>query len=76
MKQFILLKAEIAKVKRIRKINNADIARLTGYTKNTIDSFMADRDDRKGSIHIARAIAAALNIDTHYIESEGGNDNG
>lgn len=63
MRDYILLKAEIAKIKRFRGITNADIARLTGFKKNTIDSFMANRDDRDDSENVAKAIVSALNID-------------
>ena len=60
-----LFKAEIAKVKRLRKLTNADIGELTGYAKGTIDLFMCsgeslNRDDSK---KVAHAISKALEIE-------------
>ena len=74
MKKFTLLKAEIAKVKRYRGITNADIARMTGFKKSTIEMFMLNRSQRSDSVNVAKAITAVLNIDYPFDEESGGKD--
>lgn len=60
-----VFKAEVEKVKRLKHLTNADIARSTGYAKRTIDIFMssAPRKDRNDSQRVAAAISAVLGIE-------------
>jgi transcriptional regulator with XRE-family HTH domain len=51
---------KIAAAKKERKLTNADIAKLTGYTKATIEAFMCGARDGDA---VADAIAKALNIE-------------
>lgn len=63
MSDFLMFKAEIAKVKRYRGITNKDIARLTGYSESAIAKFLAENvSDRNDSENVAAAISAALDI--------------
>ena len=55
-----LFKAEIVKQKRIRKLTNKDLGKLTGYKRKTIDAFMAGAGE---SENVAKAIAKVLNIE-------------
>jgi DNA-binding phage protein len=65
MNDYKFLKAEIAKVKRYRGLTNSDLARMTGYKKNTIDVFMSEapRPDREDSKNVAEALIAALKLE-------------
>jgi hypothetical protein len=60
-----VFKAEVAKVKRLRKLTNADIGKLTGFKKNTIDLFMTspEHKNRDDSEAVAQAISKALGIE-------------
>ena len=55
-----LFKAEIVKQKRLRKLTNADLGKLTGYKQQTIDAFMAGARE---SENVAKAIAKVLKIE-------------
>ncbi len=60
-----VFKAEVAKVKRLRKLTNADIGEMTGFKKSTIDLFMTspEHKSRDDSDAVARAISEALGIE-------------
>jgi hypothetical protein len=55
-----LFRAKIAEQKKLRNLTNADMAKLTGYTKSTIDAFMCGVRE---SENVAKAIAEALDIE-------------
>ncbi|MFR1050956.1 MAG: hypothetical protein ACLSE7_04435 [Lachnospirales bacterium] len=51
---------KIAEQKKLRKLTNGDLAKMTGYKKKTIEAFMCGaRESEK----IAKALAAVLNIE-------------
>ena len=55
-----LFRGKIAEKKKIRRLTDADIAKMTGYTTSTIRAFMCGvRENEK----IATAIAQALGIE-------------
>lgn len=55
-----LFRGKIAEQKKIRRLTDADIAKMTGYTTSTIRAFMCGvRENEK----IATAIAQALGIE-------------
>ena len=56
-----LFREKIKHAKVDMKYTNADIAKLTGYTTSAIEAFMCGA---RASDKIARAISAALNIET------------
>ncbi|MBO6301010.1 MAG: hypothetical protein J6N15_01060 [Ruminiclostridium sp.] len=60
-----VFKAEVAKIKRLRKLTNADIGEMTGFRKSTIDLFMTSPEHkaRDDSEAVAQAIAKALEIE-------------
>lgn len=60
-----VFKAEVEKVKRLKHMTNADIAKSTGYAKRTIDVFMSSspKKDRDDSQKVAAAISTALGIE-------------
>ena len=60
-----VFKAEVAKVKRLRKLTNADIGEMTGFKKSTIDMFMTPQENkhRDDSEAVAQAISKALEIE-------------
>lgn len=62
---FEIFKGEVAKQKKVRRITNADIAKMTGYTKKTIDFFLTKSDNkgRDDSKKVAEAISKALDIE-------------
>lgn len=62
---FEVFKGEVAKQKKVLHITNADIGKMTGYTKKTIDYFLTrgDNKDRDDSKNVAVAISKALNIE-------------
>lgn len=51
---------KVAEQKKLRKLTNADLAKMTGYSKKTIESFMCGARE---SEPIAKALAAALHIE-------------
>lgn len=60
MKIYELFRGEVAKQKKLRKLTNKDIAKLTGLSHATIDAFMAGARE---SERTATAIANALEIE-------------
>lgn len=55
-----LFRGKIAEQKKIRRLTDADVAKMTGYKTSTIRAFMAgSRENEK----IATAIAQALGIE-------------
>ena len=58
-------KAEVAKVKRLKHLTNADIGKMTGFAKQTIDVFMysGPKKARDDSERVAKAISAVLGIE-------------
>ena len=51
---------KVAEQKKLRKLTNADLAKMTGYRKKTIEAFMCGARESEA---IANAIAAALGIE-------------
>lgn len=60
IKIYELFKGEVAKQKKLRKLTNKDLAKMTGLSHATIDAFMAGFRD---SERTANAIAKALEIE-------------
>lgn len=60
IKIYGLFIGKVAEQKKIRKLTNADIAKMTGYTKNAIDAFMCGK---RSSENMAKAIAYVLEIE-------------
>lgn len=54
--------AEAKMQMRLRKMDNADLAKATGYKTSTINAFFSDISGREKSAAVAKAISAALNI--------------
>ena len=52
---------KVAEQKKLRKLTNADLAKMTGYRKKTIEAFMCGARE---SDRIAKALAAVLNIES------------
>ena len=52
---------KVAEQKKLRKLTNADLAKMTGYSKKTIEAFMCGARE---SDRIAKALAAVLNIES------------
>lgn len=50
---------KISEQKKVRHLTNADLAKMTGYTRKTIEAFMCGARD---SDAVAKALATALNI--------------
>lgn len=48
---------------KLRRMTRKDLAKLTGYSKNTINVFMSNTDSRDRSDNVAKAISAALHIE-------------
>lgn len=59
-KIYEFFRGKIAEQKKLRKLTNADIAQMTGYTKSAIAAFMCGARE---SEQVAKAIANALNIE-------------
>lgn len=55
-----IFREKIKHAKVDKKCTNADIAKLTGYSKKTIESFMCGARE---SDKMARAISKALNVE-------------
>ena len=51
---------KVAEQKKLRKLTNADLAKMTGYRKKSIEAFMCGARESEA---IAKAIAAALGIE-------------
>jgi transcriptional regulator with XRE-family HTH domain len=51
---------KVAEQKKLRKLTNADLAKMTGYRKKSIEAFMCGARESEA---IAKALAAALNIE-------------
>ena len=51
---------KIAEQKKLRKLTNGDLAKMTGYSKKTIEAFMCGARESEA---IAKALAAVLNIE-------------
>ena len=48
---------------KLRRMTRKDLAKLTGYSENTINVFMSNTDSRDRSDNVAKAISAALHIE-------------
>jgi hypothetical protein len=60
MEIYELFRGKIAEQKKLRRLTNGDIAKMTGYSVSTINAFMAgNRENDK----IANAIAKVLDIE-------------
>jgi hypothetical protein len=46
-----------------RKMTNGDLAKLTGYTKSSINAFFADLKARDKSVMVGEAISKALGVE-------------
>lgn len=57
---FRLFIGKVAEQKKLRDLTNADIGKMTGYSKQTINAFMCGA---RQSEHVASAIAQALKIE-------------
>lgn len=57
---YTLFRGKVAEQKKLRKLTNGDLAKLTGYTKSAIDAFMCGVRE---SEPIAKAIASVLKIE-------------
>lgn len=62
MQNFIAFKAEVKKQLALREWTHADLAKVAGCSKGTIDSFMCGV---RCSERLAKAIADALDIPEH-----------
>lgn len=51
---------KVAEQKKLQGLTNADLGRMTGYSKKTIESFMCGARESES---IATALAAALHIE-------------
>src|SRR5574344_838813 len=51
---------KIAEQKKLRKLTNADLAKMTGYRKKSIEAFMCGARESEA---IEKALAAAINIE-------------
>lgn len=51
---------KISEQKKVRHLTNADLAKMTGYKRSTIEAFMCGARD---SDAVAKALAKALNIE-------------
>ena len=51
---------KVAEQKKLRKLTNADLAKMTGYKVGAINAFMCGARE---SERIAKALAAVLNIE-------------
>lgn len=77
MERYDLLKAEIVKTMRYRRISFTELARLTGYKLSTLRVFMRrDAANRSDSAFVANAIITALGLDFPLIATEGRNGRG
>lgn len=55
--------ADCKREMRLRRMNNGDLAKATGYTKSSINAFFADIKDREKSENVAKAISAVLGVE-------------
>jgi len=51
---------KVAEQKKLHKLTNADLAKMTGYRKKSIEAFMCGARESEA---IAKSIAAALGIE-------------
>lgn len=55
--------ADCKREMRLRKMNNGDLAKATGYTKSSINAFFADLRGREKSENVAKAISSVLKVE-------------
>lgn len=55
---------------KLHRMTRKDLAKLTGYSENTINVFMSNTDSRDRSDNVAKAISAALHIELQRGEGE------
>lgn len=60
MNTYRLFCGKVAEQKKLRKLTNGDLAKLTGYSVKTINAFMCGARE---SAAIAKALAAVLEIE-------------
>lgn len=60
MNTYRLFCGKIAEQKKLRKLTNGDLAKLTGYSVKTINAFMCGARESEA---IAKALAAVLEIE-------------
>ena len=51
---------KVAEQKKLRKLTNADLGRMTGYSKKTIEAFMCGTRESES---VAKALANVLKIE-------------
>ncbi len=54
--------ADCKREMRLRKMNNGDLAKATGYSRNTIDIFFTSDNERGKTEAVAKSISVALGI--------------
>lgn len=55
--------ADCKREMRLRRMNNGDLAKATGYTRSSIDAFFSNINGREKSENVAKAISAALGVE-------------
>lgn len=55
--------ADCKREMRLRRMNNGDLAKATGYSKSSINAFFADIEGREKSVHVAKAISTVLGVE-------------
>lgn len=61
MNDFVKFIGKVAATKKIKGLTSADLARMTGYSRRTIDMFLSNAP-RPRSPKVARALSEALQI--------------
>jgi transcriptional regulator with XRE-family HTH domain len=60
LKIYELLRGEIAKQRKMKKLTNEEIGKMAGYKKSSVDAFMSGVRETE---RLAKAIANALEIE-------------
>lgn len=55
--------ADCKREMRLRRMTNGDLAKVTGYTKSSINAFFSDISAREKSEKVAKAISVALGVE-------------
>ena len=55
--------ADCKREMRLRKMNNGDLAKATGYTRSSIDAFFSNINGREKSENVAKAISSVLKVE-------------
>jgi len=62
------LSEKITKLKKLKKLSQADLATATGISKDAISKY--ERGDANPSVEYAKRIAEALNVSLDYLVSD------